>query len=248
MKTKSECAKNEAELQLVKAKNGLKIAKMYMNQLIGQELNTDFQINYSDSLEVDMIELSNGLESALANRSELKMMQNQVTMSEYDKKLAMADYLPTAGVSLQYTGSWIKNIQEDVSFRPMLAAQVTIPLFNWGQGRHKQKAANFKIQQAQTELENTNELISLEVLQVKVQIEEAYEAIQIAKKSIKEAEESLDETKASFEVGLNTTTELLNAQADWQKANANLISAMAQFKILTTSWEKVTGKLNIEEK
>ncbi len=245
-KLKVSVQKNEAELQLLKAKNGLKIAKMYMNQLLGQDLNTDFQINYSDSLHVDMIELDNGLESALANRNELKMMQKQVTMSEYDKKLAKADYLPTAGVSLQYTGSWVKNIKEDISFRPMLAAQISIPLFKWGQGRHKQKAANFKIQQAQTELENTNELISLEVLQVKVQIEEAYEAIQIAEKSITKAEESLDETKASFDVGLNTTTELLNAQADWQKANAQLISAMAQFKILTTSWEKVTGKLNIE--
>ena len=245
-KLKVSVQKNEAELQLLRAKNGLKISKMYLNQLLGEDLNTDFQIEFNDSIDVEMIEVDNGLESALANRSELKMMQKQVTLSEYDKKLAMADYLPTAGVSLQYTGSWINNIQEDVTFRPMLAAQITIPLFNWGQGRHKQRAADFKIQQMQTDYENTNELISLEVLQVKVQIEEAYEAIQIAKKSIKEAEESLDETKASFDVGLNTTTDLLNAQADWQRANANLISAVAQFKILETSWEKVTGKLNIE--
>jgi outer membrane protein TolC len=238
--------KNEAELQLLKAKNGLKLAKMNLNQLLGQDLNTDLQIDYNVSTDVEMFNLDNGLESALTNRSELKMMEKQVTMSEYEKKIALSDYLPTAGVSLQYTGAWVKDFQEDVTFHPMLAAQINIPLFKWGQGKHKQKAATFKIQQAQTDLENTNELISLEVLKVKVQIEEAYEAILIAQKNIKEAEESLSETKASFDVGLNTTTELLNAQADWQKAYANLINARAKYKILATSWEKVTGQLKIE--
>jgi outer membrane protein TolC len=86
-------------------------------------------------------------------------------------------------------------------------------------------------------------MINLEVQQVKIQLEEAYESIEIAKKNIKEAEESLEETKASFEVGLNTTTDLLNAQAQWQAANSRLIEALAQFEILQTSWQKVTGNL-----
>lgn len=244
-KLKVSVQKNEAELELLRAKNGLKIAKMYLNQLLGQDLNTDVQIDYNDSIDIEMINFNNGLESALTNRSELKMMKEQVSLSEYDKKITRADYLPQAGVSLQYMGTWVKNLQEDVTFRPMLAAQLSIPLFKWGQGKHILRASNFKIQEAQTELENTNELISLEVLQVKVKIQEAYEAILIARKGIKEAKESLDETTASFDVGLNTTTDLLNAQADWQKANVQLISAMAQFRVLSTSWEKVTGNLNI---
>lgn len=235
--------KNEAELNLIKAKNGLKIAKMYLNQVLGQDLNTDVQINYDENVDIKMFELSGGLESAQANRSELKIMEKQISMLEYDKKITQADYLPQIGVSAQYTSSYISNIKEDLTFNPMLAAQIKIPLFKWGQGKHKQRAASYKIQQAQTSLENTNELISLEVLQVKVKLEESYQAILLAQKSIKEAEESLEETKASFDVGLNTTTELLNAQADWQKANAELISAKAQFKILSTTWDKVTGKL-----
>ena len=132
---------------------------------------------------------------------------------------------------------------EDPTFSPSFAGQITIPLFHWGEGKHKQDAAKLKIMQTQTDLENTNEMISLEVQQVKIQLEEAYESIEIAKKNIKEAEESLEETKASFEVGLNTTTDLLNAQAQWQAANSRLIEALAQFEILQTSWQKVTGNL-----
>ena len=80
-------------------------------------------------------------------------------------------------------------------------------------------------------------------MQVQVQIEEAFEAIIIAQKNITEAEESLEETKASFEVGLNTTTDLLNAQASWQSAKVELISATARYKVLETRWARVTGNL-----
>ena len=89
--------------------------------------------------------------------------------------------------------------------------QVSIPLFKWGQGKQKQKAAQLVIQQKQEELSHTTDLISLQVMQTEVKLQEAFEAIKIAEKSEAVAKESLSETEASFEAGLNTTTELLNA-------------------------------------
>lgn len=241
-KLKVSVQKNEAELQLLKARNGLKVSKMYLNQIIGRDLNSELNIVY-DSLKVELIDLSNGVELAANNRSELKLMQKQIELAQYDKKIALADYLPSAGVSAQYSTMYVNDILDDIEFQPMLAGSITIPLFSWGQGKQKQRAAKMAINRATEQLNNTTELVNLEVFQVKVQVEEAYEAILIAQKNIAEAEESLEETKASFEVGLNTTTDLLNAQADWQKAKANYISAMAQFKIQETAWHKATGNL-----
>ncbi len=242
-KLKVSVQKNEAELNLLKAKNGLKISKMYMNQILGQDLTTEIEIVDSLSYDTKMMNLNNGIETALTNRDELGILQKQVEISKLDKKIALADFLPQVGISAGYSSYYVSDLVEDPTFSPSFAGQITIPIFHWGEGKHKQDAAKLKILQAQTELDNTNELISLEVQQVKIQIEEAYESIQIAKKNIKEAEESLDETKASFEVGLNTTTDVLNAQADWQGANSKLIEALAQFEVLQTSWQKVTGNL-----
>ena len=234
--------KNEAELQLMQARNGLKIAKMYLNQVTGRDLNTAVKIYYGD-LNTNIFDMSNGLELALSNRNELKLMNKQIELAEYDKKITRADYLPAIGVSAEYSSIYVNEVYDDMEFQPMVAGQVSIPIFAWGQGKKKQKAAEFVIQQRQEELSRTTDLISLEVMQVQVQVEEAYEAILIAEKNIAEAEESLEETKASFEVGLNTTTDLLNAQADWQRASSQLISAVAQFKVLETTWAKATGTL-----
>ncbi len=241
-KLKVSVQKNDAELQLMKAKNGLRISKMYLNQVIGRDLNAEVNIFY-DNPETNLFDMANGVDMALTNRNELKLMNKQIELSEYDKKIARSDYLPTAGVSLQYSTFYVSDIYEDGGFSPMIAGKVSIPLFAWGQGVKKQKAAEFVIKQKEEELNRTNDLISLEVMQVQVQIEEAYEEISIAKENISEAEESLDETKASFDVGLNTTTDLLNAQADWQNAKSQLISAVANFKLLETQWAKVTGTL-----
>ena len=244
-KLKVSVQKNEADLNLLKAQNALKITKMYMNQILGQDLTTDIHLVDTLVNNIQMLDLTDGVESALVNRDELRILEKKLEISNYDQKIVLADYLPQAGISASYSSYYISNLAEDPSLSPMIARQISIPIFHWGEGKHKQDAAKLRTLQAEMELSNTNELISLEVQQVKIKIVEAYESILIAKKNLLESKESLDETKASFSVGLNTTTDLLNAQAEWQKANSQLIKSLAQFKILQTSWQKVTGNLKM---
>lgn len=236
--------KNEAELQLLVVKNNLKIAQMNLKQVLGMNLNAEIRISYDPISDFSLIDLSNGSEMAAGNRNELKLLEKQIQLAELDKKMIQSDYLPQLGLGIQYTGSYVENIREDVEFNPMIAAQLTIPIFQWGQGSKKKQAAQYKIRQNEIEWSRTSDLIDLEVQQTKVRVEEAYEAISIAGKNIVAAEESLAETKSSFEVGMNSTTDLLNAQADWLNARAQQIQAVAQYKVLETTWKRVTGVLN----
>jgi len=242
-KLKVSVKKNEAEFNLMRAQNGLKLATMRLNQVLGQDLNAGIELEYNDSLAVEMPDVSGATESAQQNREEIKLMEKKVDMSRCDKQVAVADYLPTVGVGFQYTGTYIDNFTDDFTFNPMLAAKVSIPIFSWGQGHYKRQAAELKIIEAQTEFSNATDLINLEVLSVQVKLEEAYQSVIIAEKNLKEAKESLDETQASFDVGLNTITDVLNAQADWQKACSSLLQAKAQFRIAETNWKRTIGIL-----
>jgi outer membrane protein TolC len=236
--------KNEAELQLLIIKNNYKIAKMNLKQVLGMNLNQPIQISYNALSDFALMDLSNGSEIAATNRNELKLLEKQIQLAELDKKMIQSDYLPQLGLGIQYTGAYVEDFREDIEFNPMVAAQLNIPIFQWGQGRKKKQAAQFKIKQNEMDWSRTSDLINLEVQQTKVRVEEAYEAISIAEKNIVAAEESLEETKSSFEVGMNTTTDLLNAQADWLNAKAQQIQAVAQYRVLETSWKRVTGGLN----
>lgn len=242
-KLKVSVQKNEAELNLMKARNGLKVARMYLNQIMGQPLETEIQIDYQKKEQVALMSLAEESKTATSKRNELKILEKQKEISELDAKITRADYLPTVGISAQYTNYWINDLYEEVDFQPMLAASVSVPIFQWGQGKKKQRAAQLRIKQAQTDLQHTNDLINLEVMQVRVQVEEAFESIRLAEENVAESEESLEETRASFEVGLNTTTDMLNAQAQWVEAQAQLTQATAEFKVLETRWQRVTGNL-----
>lgn len=238
--------KNEAELNLIKAKNGLRIAKMYLNQLMGQPLKSEIKISYTNS-DVELQSLAQNIENPATVRNELKILEKQKEISELEAKKVRADYLPTVGVQAQYSSYYLDDLNENFDFQPSVAAQVSIPVFQWGQGKKKQRAAKLKVEQAELDLQHTNDLLNLEIMQAKVQLEEAFESVQLAMKNIEEAEESLDETRASFDVGLNTTTELLNAQAQWQEAKSQLVTAKAQFRIRETAWERVNGRLYKQE-
>ncbi len=242
-KLKVSVQKNEAELGLIRAKNGLRLTKMALNQIMGFELTREIEVTNSLNHNANLPDFEGGVSSALKNRPELNMLAGKLNLSEYDKKIIMSDYMPQVGVGINHTYSKINQLVDEGQWNTIAAAQVSIPVFHWKESKHKKKAAEMEIQQAEMELSNTRDLVALEVNQVMIQVEEAWESIQIAKKSIDEANENLEETKLSFELGLNTTTEVLNAQAEWQKAQTNLIAALTKFEQLKTSWTKVTGEL-----
>jgi outer membrane protein len=242
-KLKVTVQKNEAELQLLVIRNNLKIAKMNLNQLLGHDLEKPVLISYDSLLSPSIINMDNGVQLAYANRNELKLLEKQVTLTELDKRMILGDYLPQMGVGFQLNSTYVNNYAEDFDFTPIVAAQLSIPIFQWGQGYRKQQAAKMRIKQQEMELSRTSDLVALEVHRTKVKVEEAFEAIHIAKKNIVAAEESLEETKSSFEVGLNNTTDLLNAQANWLNAKAQHILAFAKYKVLETTWLRVTGQL-----
>ena len=245
-KLKVTVQKNEAELNLLKARNGLKVSKMYLNHILGQDLNLDIQVVNTLDENADILN-NTDRDGSVLNRNELKILSKQLEISEYDKKIVQSEYLPQIGVSASYSTYYVKNILENVSFHPNIAGQISIPIIYWGQAKHKKDAARMKIKQAEIEFDNTSDLLNLEVQQVKVKIQETYEAIIIAKKNLTEATVSLDETKASFEAGLNTISELLNSQASWQSANAQLIGVLAQYQLLQTTWLRVSSNLNPTE-
>lgn len=237
--------KNEAQLQLMKAENALKIMKMNLCQIVGLDLNTN--VDVSDSLNTDpqLILMANSVDLALTNRSELKMLDGQVAITELQKKTAMGAYRPQLGGQVSYGYTEVPDLVDGQTMT-QLSAQLTIPLVHWREKKHKKDAARYRVQQAQLQLDDTRELIQLEVQQYIIQVNESFEAIQIAKKSKDEAIESLEEVTASFEAGLNTTTDVLNAQASWLSAQAGLLNALATYEVAKTAYYKGIGQLNLD--
>ncbi|PWJ43838.1 TolC family protein [Sediminitomix flava] len=243
-KLKVSVQKNQAELELLRAENGVKVATVYLNQLIGFELEAPTLP--TEELEESVIfDTSEGTQIGISNRKELAILQKNIEVKNLDTKIVQADYKPQVGVQAGYMYLYASDIGEDLAPVVMLAGKVSIPVFHWGEKKEKLKIARHETRLAENDYSKAKDLISLEITQKSLEVDEAYKAVQIAKRSVAQAEESLEETKYSFEAQLNTTSDLLSAQTELQNAQFQLIAALVAYEVKKTAWKKATGQLTL---
>lgn len=240
---KVKVQKNEAELNLIKARNGYKLLQMNLCQLVGLPLSTQLEVSELLSENPEMINVDGAQMMALDNRNELKMLDEQVEIAELRKKSVAGEYLPQLGAQVSYGYMDIPTF-ETSQYMTQINAQLSIPIVHWRERKHKIDAARYQKGQAQLQLDDTKELVQLEVQQYILNMVEAYETIVLAQSGKEEAEESLAEVKISYDAGLNSTTDLLDAQASWQSAHAKLLTALADYEIAKTNYYKGIGQLS----
>ncbi len=238
---KVKVQRNDAELQLLKAKNAYKLLQMNLCQIIGLPLDTEVEVTEVVSKDPTLPNVSNGSVLAQEQRQELAVLSEQSKIAHYQKKMVNADYLPQLGVSVGYNYIKISDLHDEGNV--MLVGSLQIPIFNWNERKHKRVAAQASMDQINYQLEDTKEYVELEVQKVIIQLQEGYQEILWAQKNKEEAKESLEETQASFDVGLNTTSDLLNAQASWQDAQVKEVQALVNFEVLKTTYLKAIGSL-----
>jgi outer membrane protein TolC len=235
---------NNATLDLQKAKSGLELSRMSLCRVVGLPFETkivvtDTVIEYTPNLLLDF-----GAED-ISQRPEYALLSKQVTMEEEQIKLKRADFLPTLGLSAGYSYlGGIKfgdNTLSSDGFNVM--ASLKIPLFHWGEGKHKIASAQLTREMKQLELEKNSQLLQLETEQAKLNLQDALLRIRICENALQQTAENLKLSQNRYEFGAELMTDLLIAQTQWQEAYSNLIEAKTDFKLKETNYLRVTGKL-----
>lgn len=236
---------NEAKLQLQKTRNGLELTRMALCRQVGLPLET--KIATTDSVTTGSIQFASIDDQAdVTNRPEFKLMQKNVGLAQQQIKLARADFLPTAGLSVGYNhvgGIEFGNADYSSSNASVLAT-VKIPIFHWGEGKQKQLAAQLEHSMKQQEMNKNTTLMKLEIEQARLNVLDAQTRVQLAQESLKQADENLRVHTDNYEVGMAVLTDLLEAQAQWQQVYSELIEAKADMKLKETAWQKALGTLN----
>ena len=248
---KARVKENEAELSLLKANNGLALAKMALCQVIGLQLDSQFELNDSLS-QVNVPRLSTGATlAALNNRPELAILKENVNLANSGLNIMKSRFLPDIGLAAGY--GWMnptpyngfkKEFEGDLN----LAIVCKIPLWHWGERTHTLHAAQHEKKVSELKLSETEELISLQVRQAQFQYNESIQKIELTDRSLIQAAENLRVTSDKFSEGILKTSDVLESQTMWQKAYSENIDAKTESKINDTYLKKVSGELQKENK
>lgn len=241
---KAQVKLNETELMLQKARNGETVARMNLCRVIGIDLHSAVDVRDSLSGEITPGILSS--ENTLEDRPEYNLLAKEEELKEKQVALTRSDFLPQLGVSASYGYSDGLSLNGQSSgigtFTAM--ASLSVPIYHWGEGRGKVKALKAEQEMSRLKKEETSQLMLLEIARARYNIEDSFLRVRLTKKSLEQANENLSVSKNQYELGLESLTNYLEAQAQWQKAWSDWIDAKAELRLNETMYLKATGRLN----
>ena len=244
----------EIDYQLQKARNGEELCHLALANAIGADLQS--RITPTDTIIV--IEPPADISDDISCRPEVHLLETQVEAKQQMVKMARANYLPVAGLSLGYThygnlkvegasmgsdGNYYPFTQSYHDNIPMAVVSVSVPLFHWGAEFKKVKKAKLDVENARQALEQNKRGMRIEVRQAVQNLTDGYRMVETARIGQQQAEENLRVMRQKFDNQMATMTDLLDAQSQWQQARSNMIEAQTQYKIYQTDYLMVTGRL-----
>lgn len=239
---------NEAEMTLTQVENGLSLSKMVLCQLCGLPLETEITLEDENmkSLSLPAAEIESNIATALANREELRSLHLAGKIYDQKVNVTRAGFLPTVALTANYmvTNPSLVNGFER-KFRGMWAvgAIVQIPIWNWGEGMYKVKAAKAEANIARYQLADVKEKVELQVSQATYKVNEAAKRLNMAEKNMEKADENLRYAKLGFMEGVIPTSNVLEAQTAWLSAQSDKIDAQIDVKLTEVYLRKAMGAL-----
>ena len=242
MKVRS--AQSQSKLQIRQAENGQLLARMNLCHILGIPLTSDIDILPIDSLSATGISAD---VPDITNRREYEILQAKTELAGLQIEMEKSNFKPVVGLAL--SGGYIDGIEindnklMDKKMHGFVALNVKIPILHAGEGRHKIKAARAEYDQAVIEQQKYNELMTLEIQKSLNELDEARLKVELCETVRDEAEECFRVSRKTYDMGMETTSDLLEAQTQYNKACTDLADARHQYIIKEASFLKASGKL-----
>ncbi len=185
---------------------------------------------------------------ALAYRTNPTLQAQRAQQRELDETYVVArtGFRPTASVSgnAGYSrtdfgrGSGIRSEVNSGGIELTLAQ----PIFNGGRTEAGVQAAQATVLAGREGLRSTEASILQSVVQAYADVRRDQQIVRIRQNNVQVLAEQLDETRAKFEVGQITRTDVAQGQAQLAASRALLSSAQAQFQISRANYTAVVGQ------
>ena len=239
---------NEAEMTLQKVDDGLVLSKMLLCQMIGVPMNEQITLADEDVENISVVTLQPQLdvEKAVANRPELKMLDNVVNMSKQGTNILKAANLPQVALMGGYAVSnpnVLNGFEKKFGGFWNVGVLVRVPIWNWGDVAYKVRASKGATAVANLELEEAREKIELQVNQNTFKVDEANKRLIMAQSGIERANENLRTANLGFKEGVIAPTVVMEAQTAWLQAQSQLIDAQIAVKLSQVDLQKSLGTL-----
>ncbi len=239
---------NDAEYEVIRTEKEVMISIMELNRMIGLSVNTPADV--ADSLlvvnwaEVD-INLS---QKALQQRPEISLLENKISMNNFNEKVTASQYNPQFGVGVG--GNWgapSPGLSANPAFNYNVQARLAIPIYYWGKKKEEVFASRQLTEISRLEMEQTKDMITLEVESSYFDLQQSQQQLDFSSGALNNASKNVEVMLDRYHEGLSSVLEVLDAQLYWQKSYLNYIEAKYELNMAFSNYQKAMGELSISQ-
>ncbi|KFC18444.1 TolC family protein [Chryseobacterium sp. FH1] len=241
---KAQLQTSNIELQLMEAENNYSIANINMDLLLGLPDNTEIEVDSNYIGEDDLGKPDDYyLNLARENRNDIKALDYQRKAAALGSKSAKAEHLP----SLAFTGGYVAaDIPKLLTITNAVNVGVGIQynLSNIWKKNSSYVQSKAKEQELAANNDLLNDNVTLEVRRDYQNDLYAHKKIDVYQRALEQAEENYRITLNKYNAGLETITNLLDADTAKITANVNVITSKADAALAHKKLLQTTGTIN----
>ncbi|MCR5513196.1 MAG: TolC family protein [Prevotella sp.] len=225
---------NDIQSQRLKLQNGISIVRLLLSQYCGLR-DTSFVISYQTETTEQLLHGDFNVQSV----PEYQLLSKQVEATGLQKKMAVGQNLPTVAVGAGYN---YHNLLDNNHTFGMIFATVSVPISDWWGGSHAIKRRKIEHQKAVEQLEDNTQLLKIRMLNAWNGVEESYQQLLLAKRSIEQASENLRLNRDYYRAGTSKMSDLLEAQLLYQQSLDKQTDAFADYQNKLLEYRQAIGQ------
>jgi outer membrane protein TolC len=232
--------RSEVLLNKSKLNNGIKLARMAFCQYLGLPLNSS--VILIDGLLISETPKALYVKNSevLKNRDEYRLLELSVKAEKYQTKITRGKYLPQAAIGASY--QYLKFDKSEKRTLGMVYGTISVPISDWWGGSHELKSRRQKERIAENNLKDKTELLLLQMEKSWQDLNDAYTQYSLSEESKEQAMENMKVNQDSYDNGLVTVADLLEARTLLQQAEDQLTDAKAGYRIKEREYLQITGR------
>jgi outer membrane protein len=230
----------QEELTKMTRTNTLASQKEQLNQLLGRDVSTDFEVEDIAAITPIEVDLVAARGRALENRPDVREARLALARADLDRRVKKAERIPDVSLALAYSS----NVNIDMLPRNLttVGVQVTWEPFDWGRKRHELAAKSQVVVQARLGVRDVEDRAVLEINSRFRTLTEARAHLNVARLAEDTAREQLRVTTNRYQLQAALLSDVLQRRAAMADTTDRHQQARLAFWTAKADFEHAAGE------
>ena len=230
----------QEELTRTTTLNTLATQKEQLNQLLGRDVRTSFEVEHVAALSILDVDLEAAQSHALDSRPEIRQARLNVKQAELDRRLTRADRIPEVSAAVSYSSNF--NMSVLPSNLATAGVQVKWEPFDWGRRGREMAAKTRTVEQAQLSVRDAEDRAVVDINARFRSLSEKRALLRVAEMAQSTAREKVRVKTNQYQVQAAMLNDVLQVRAELASSDDRFQQALLAFWTAKADFELAIGE------